>query len=70
LNRCKTYFCHKSNVYGPNNIWQTEMHIAGSLVSEPSFFDVEIAAEKLRRYKSPDTEKIPAELMQAVGKMC
>jgi hypothetical protein len=34
-----------------------------SLVYEPSHFKVEIATEKLERYKSPDIHKIPSELI-------
>jgi hypothetical protein len=36
---------------GINDVWQTEMHTTEPLVPEPSFFNVEIATEKLKRYK-------------------
>jgi hypothetical protein len=35
------------------------MHTAEPLVPEPGHFEVEIAIEKLRRYKSPGTDQIP-----------
>jgi hypothetical protein len=35
------------------------------LIPEPSSFKVEISAEKLERYKSPDTDQIPTEMIQA-----
>jgi hypothetical protein len=31
---------------------------------QPNSFDVEIPTEKLKRYKSPGTDQIPAELIQ------
>jgi hypothetical protein len=43
------------------------MHAAESLVPEPSSFDVEIAIEKLKRYKSPSIDLILAEMIQAGG---
>jgi hypothetical protein len=66
LNRCKNYFCQLLNVHGVN-VRQTEIHTAESLVPEPSSSEVEIAIEKLKKYKSPGTGQIPAELIQAEG---
>jgi len=43
------------------------MHIAEPLVPELSSFDVEIAIETLKWYKSLGTDQIPAELIQAGG---
>jgi hypothetical protein len=37
------------------------------LVPEPSLVKVEIAIRKLKRYKSPGTDQIPAELIKAGG---
>jgi hypothetical protein len=39
------------------------------LVPDPSPFEVEIAIAKLKRYKSPGSDKIPAELIQAGGEI-
>jgi hypothetical protein len=62
-----SYFCQLLNVHGVNDVRQTEIHTAEPLVPEPSSYEVEIAIEKLKRYKSPGTDKIPAELIQAGG---
>ena len=35
---------------------------------ELSAFDIELAIEKLKRYKSPDIDQIPAELFKAGGR--
>jgi len=42
------------------------MHTAESLVPEPSSFGVEIATGKLKTYKSPGTDHIPAEMIQDI----
>jgi hypothetical protein len=39
------------------------MPTAEPLVPEPSSFEVEIGTEKLKRYKSPGTDQIPAEII-------
>jgi hypothetical protein len=44
----------------------SEMHMADPLVLESSSFQDEIATEKLKRHKSPGTDQILAELIQAV----
>jgi hypothetical protein len=54
-------------VHGDNDVRQTEIHTAGPLGPEPSAFEVEMAIEKLKRYKSPGTDHIPAELIKAGG---
>jgi hypothetical protein len=38
------------------------------LVPDPSPFEVEIAIAKLKRYKLPGSDQIPAEVIQAGGK--
>jgi hypothetical protein len=52
LNR-KNYFCQLLNVHGVKDVRQTKMHTAEPLVPKPSSSEVEIAIEKLKRYKSP-----------------
>ena len=42
-----------------------ELHTAEPLVPEPSAFEVQLAIEKLKSYKSPSTDQIPAELIKA-----
>jgi hypothetical protein len=49
------------------NIKSTEIHIAEPFVPEPSASEVEVAIGKLRRYKSPGVDQIPAELIQGGG---
>jgi hypothetical protein len=40
-------------------------------VPKPSAFEVDVAIEKLKRYKSPGTDQIPAELIKArSSKIC
>jgi hypothetical protein len=46
-----------------------DIHTAESLVPEPSLVEVEIAIGKLKSYKSPGTDQIPAELIKAVGEI-
>jgi hypothetical protein len=48
--------------------WQWKFHII-KIVLDPSPFDVEIAIAKLKRYKSPGSDQIPTELMQAGGEI-
>jgi hypothetical protein len=50
-----------------NDVRQIEMRTTEPLVPEPSSFEVEIATDKLKRYKLPGIDQIPAELMQAEG---
>jgi hypothetical protein len=44
-------------VHGDSDVKQTEIHTAEPLVPEPSAFDVEMAIEKLKRYKSPGIDR-------------
>jgi hypothetical protein len=41
------------------------MHTAEPFVPEPSASKAEVAIGKLKSYKSPDLDQIPAELVQA-----
>jgi hypothetical protein len=55
-------------VHGGKNFRQTKILTAEELVPQPSSSEFEIAIEKLKRYKSPGTDQIPAELIQAGGR--
>jgi hypothetical protein len=43
------------------------MHTGETLLHEPSSFEVEIATEELKRYKSLGTDQNPAEMIEAGG---
>jgi hypothetical protein len=66
LNRWKNYFSQLLNVHRVNDIRQIE--IPEPLVHDPIPFEFEIAASKLKRYKSRGSDQILAELIQAGGK--
>jgi hypothetical protein len=44
-----------------------DIHTAETVVTEPSLEELEIAIGKLKSYKSPGTDQIPAELIKAGG---
>jgi hypothetical protein len=48
---------------------QIEMHTTEPLVPDPSPFEAEIAIPKFKNYKSPGSDQILAELIQAGGKI-
>jgi hypothetical protein len=56
------------NVCAVNDVRQTEIYMAEPLVPEASDYEVEIAIEKLRRYKSPGTDHNQAEIIKAEGR--
>jgi hypothetical protein len=64
LNRWKNYFSQLLNVHRVSDVRQIEIYTAVPLVPDPSPFEVEIAIENLKRYKSPDNDGIPAEMIQ------
>ena len=68
LARWRDYFSQILNVHGVNDNKHTVIHTAEPLVPEPSAFEVELATEKLKSHKSPDTDQIPAELFKAGGR--
>jgi hypothetical protein len=55
------------NVDGVHDVRQMDIHTAESLEPETSLVDVEIAIGKLKSYKSPGTDQIPADLIKAGG---
>jgi hypothetical protein len=56
-------------VHNVSDVRQIEVHRAEPLVPGPSHLEVEIAIAKLKKYISPGSDQIPAELIQAGGKM-
>jgi hypothetical protein len=67
LNRWKNFFNQMLNVHGVHDVRQMDIHTTEPLVPEPSLVEVEIAIGKLKSYKSPGTDNIPAELIKAGG---
>jgi hypothetical protein len=65
LNRWKNYFSQLLNVHRVSDVRLIEIYTAESLVLVPSPFEVQIAVVKLKRYKLPGCDQIPAELTQA-----
>jgi hypothetical protein len=55
------------NVHRVSYVRQIEIQTAEALVPDYSPFEVEIAIAKLKSYKSPGSDQIPAELIQAGG---
>jgi hypothetical protein len=51
------------NVHGVNDVRQIEKHTAELLILDPSPFEADIAIAKLKRYNSPGSDQILAELI-------
>jgi len=66
--RWRNYFSQLFNVHGVKDVGQAEIHTAETLVPEPSASEVELAINKPKSHKSPDTDQIPAELIKAGGR--
>jgi hypothetical protein len=69
LIRRKKYFSQLLNVHNVSDVRQIEVHMAEPLVPDASSLKVEIAIANLKRYKSPGSDQIAAELIQAGGEM-
>jgi hypothetical protein len=57
------------NVRNISDVMGTEVHTTELLVPGSSNLEVEISIAKLENYKSPDSDQIPAQLIQAGGKI-
>jgi hypothetical protein len=55
------------NFHTVSDISKIKIHTAEPLVFDSSPFEVEIAIAKLQKIKSPGSDKIPSELIQAGG---
>jgi hypothetical protein len=69
LNRWKNYYSQLLNVHNVSDVRQIGVHMAEPLVLGPSRPEAEIAIQKLKKYRSSGSDQIPAELIQAGGKM-
>jgi hypothetical protein len=56
------------NVHGLSGIKQTKLYAPEPSVPKSKTSEVEIATAKLKKYKSPGSDAIPAEVIQAAGK--
>ena len=57
-------FSQLFNVHVVSGVRQKDKHTAEPLVPQLSTFEVEMAIEKLKRYKLPGVDQIPAELIK------
>jgi hypothetical protein len=55
------------NVYRVSDVRQIEVQTAEKLLTHPNPLEVEIGIAKLKRYKLPGSDQIPAELIRAGG---
>jgi hypothetical protein len=67
FNRWKNCFSQLLNVHCVSNVRGLEIHTTEPLVPYASPFEVEIAISKVRKCKSPRSDQIPAEQIQAGG---
>jgi hypothetical protein len=57
------------NAHNVSDVRQIEVRTAEPLVPGPIRFGVEIVIAKLKKYKLPGSNQVPAELIQAGGEM-
>jgi hypothetical protein len=55
------------NVHNVRDVTQTETHTAEKLVPGPNHLELEIAIAKMKKYKFPGSDQIPAKLIHAGG---
>jgi len=63
--RWRNHFSQLLNVHGVDDVRQTVICTTEPLVPEPSSFEVEIAAVKLKSHNSPGIDQILAGLIKA-----
>jgi hypothetical protein len=61
LNSWNNYFSQSLDVHNVSDVRQVEIHTVEPLVPGPSSLEVQIAIAKLKKYKSPGSDQIPAE---------
>jgi hypothetical protein len=57
------------NVHDVSDVRQIEIRTAEPLVPGPCHLGVDISVAKLKKYKSPGSDQIPADLYQAGGEI-
>jgi hypothetical protein len=65
LFRWKNQFSQLLNMHNVSDVRQIEVHMAEPSVPGPSHLEAEIAIAKMIKYKSPGSDQISAELIQA-----
>jgi hypothetical protein len=55
------------NIHNVSDVRQTVIHTAEPLVPGPSHLEVETSIAKLKKYTSPGSDQIPAEVYEAGG---
>jgi hypothetical protein len=56
-------------VHSISNVRQTEVHTAEPSVPGLSCLEVEIVIAELKKYRSPDSDELPVELIKAGGEI-
>jgi hypothetical protein len=69
FSRWKNYFSQLLNVQNVSDVMQIEVYTAQPLIPGPSRLEVEVAIAKLKKYKSPGSDQIPSEPIQAGDEM-
>jgi hypothetical protein len=59
------FFSQLLNAHRVSDIRQIDIHTAEPLVPDPSTFEVDITVAKLKGYKSPGSDQLQAEFIQA-----
>jgi len=67
VNVWKSYFDKLLNVHNGEQTEGFEIHNAEPWIPETSEIEIEMSAKKLKSFKSPGIDNIPAELIKAVG---
>jgi len=69
--RWRNYFSQLFNVRGVKDVGQAEIHTAEPLLPDPRASEFELAIYKLKSYKSPGFDQIPAEMIKVEDRtMC
>jgi hypothetical protein len=65
LNWWKNYFFLLLDMHSVRDVKHIEIHTAESLVPGPIYLELETAIAKSKKYKSPGSDEIPAEVIHA-----
>jgi hypothetical protein len=68
-NRWKNFFFQLLNVHRASDVSQIEIYTTEQSVPDSSTIRAETAIAKLKKYKSPGSDKIPGELLKTGGEI-